>query len=219
MTIFEYILEFIFPRRCPSCGAGVNWGEAWCERCLQEIIHPRYLHHEFDDSVIDAVYTLGDYDKGLRQIIHHIKFLRRKSDYLAVLPLLEGLERWVKDEDIDIVIPVPISEKKRKTRGYNQVDIIFKEFFVKEGIPYVDCLSKKEEEQDMWELTKEERHLHTQSLFYCSDQKRVERLCHERTVLILDDIYTTGNTVEAIAQVLAPYHCKKIKALTLASGA
>ena len=82
---------------------------------------------------------------------------------------------------------------------------------------WLDCLYKFDTSNDMWALTNKERHQNIEEAFVIgANYKDIE--LKDKTILIVDDIYTTGATIEAVAKVIRAYKPCKIDALTLASG-
>ena len=123
----------------------------------------------------------------------------------------------------DYIVPVPSSETKKKKRGYNQVDLFFKnwayslENIDKRYFVWLDCIYKFETSSDMWSLTHKERHQNIDNAFVINAEYKDTDFSTKR-ILIVDDIYTTGATIEAVAKVLRSYNPSRLDALTLASG-
>ena len=119
-----------------------------------------------------------------------------------------------------IVVPIPISESKRKQRGYNQVDMLFKDWVIQQGWHWVDLLVKLDGSKPMWTLTKEERRKNMKGHFLVRPAMVDAYVDKDVNILLVDDIYTTGATLLEAAETIRIVLPKaKIKALTLASGA
>lgn len=119
-----------------------------------------------------------------------------------------------------IVVPIPISESKRKQRGYNQVDVLFKNWVMQQGWKWEDLLLKLDGSKPMWTLTKEERRKNMKGHFLVRPTMVDVYVDKEISVLLVDDIYTTGATLLEAAETIHTVLPKtNIKALTLASGA
>ena len=142
------------------------------------------------------------------------------------------------------VIPIPSSAEKKKVRGYNQVDLFFydwvlsfsnsnriygrssddsvngvMEYNTEKEVCYkwFDCLYKMDTHKEMWSLSGSERHSTIDKAFMWK-KTCDSSLLYDKRILLVDDIFTTGATLESAARILRAYHPQYIEALTLASG-
>lgn len=214
--MWKYIRDFIFPPRCPRCHAVTNWGKAWCDDCLAVELHPRYVEVE-DMAYLTSVFVLGDYDGGLRHIIQNIKFNHQKGQVDVLVPFLQEMVSVVAKAKYDYIVPIPISEAHRKERGYNQVDIIFKDVVnYMEDLSYVNVLAKRNDTKAMWTLDREERKKNMAQAFSIRhDGENIEG----KRILLVDDILTTGSTLSEAKKTLLEGGAACVDALVLASGA
>lgn len=209
---------------CASCGHDTEWGSYWCPFCLQEVLQPQEYVLNQKSSLVSC-YALGRYEKGLRHIIQDIKFNGKKGRAYGLVPFLQTIEKLYDITQIDVVVPVPISDKHFAERGYNQVDIIYKEWCKESNLPYISALVKLDHTKPMWQLNKEKRKENLEGAFLkkilCKDEKKIWESAEN--ILLVDDVYTTGATMEMCAQVLLDRignkSPKKIMALALAGGA
>ena len=100
-----------------------------------------------------------------------------------------------------------LAKRKKAKRGYNQVDLFFLEWahslweIDRKNFKWLDCIYKFDTSRDMWGLTNKERHQNIDDAFViCADYKDIDFT--NKNILIVDDIYTTGATIEAVAKVL-----------------
>lgn len=225
--------DFLFPPVCPHCGASVATQGDWCETCFNDLLHIRHVPHKFLHYV-DDVCVLADYRGGLKSMIYDVKFNEKKEQSKGAAPFLASYNFYMNYDEFNIVqgncktiydyiVPVPSSEMKKKKRGYNQVDLFFKKWaYLLEKIdkPYfvwLDCIYKFDTSNDMWSLTHKERHQNIENAFVIKAEYKDIDFSTKR-ILIVDDIYTTGATIEAVAKVLRSYNPSRLDALTLASG-
>ena len=225
--------DFLFPPVCPHCGASVATQGDWCENCFKDLLHIRHVPNKFLHYV-DDVCVLADYRGGLKSMIYDVKFNEKKEQSKGVAPFLASYNFYMKYDERDIVkgncktiydyiVPVPSSEMKKKKRGYNQVDLFFKKWaysLEKIDKPYfvwLDCIYKFETSSDMWSLTHKERHQNIENAFVIKAEYKDIEFSTKR-ILIVDDIYTTGATIEAVAKIFRSYNPSRLDALTLASG-
>ena len=225
--------DFLFPPVCPHCGASVATQGDWCETCFNDLLHIRHVPHKFLHYV-DDVCVLADYCGGLKSMIYDVKFNEKKEQSKGAAPFLASYNFYMKYDEFNIlngncktvydyIVPVPSSETKKKKRGYNQVDLFFKnwayslENIDKRYFVWLDCIYKFETSSDMWSLTHKERHQNIDNAFVINAEYKDTDFSTKR-ILIVDDIYTTGATIEAVAKVLRLYNPSRLDALTLASG-
>ncbi|WP_127447866.1 ComF family protein [Veillonella sp. 3310] len=158
----------------------------------------------------------------MKTMLHDIKFNGKKERALGAAPFLQRFTVTCLDMNYmpTIVVPIPISDSKRKQRGYNQVDMLFKNWVNQQNWKWVDLLVKLDGSKPMWTLTKEERRKNMKGHFLVRSDMVSAYADKNISILLVDDIYTTGATLlEAADTIHAVLPRAKIKALTLASGA
>lgn len=133
------------------------------------------------------IYYLWDYDKKLKKIIEEYKFKNKLYIGELLFGLIgEELEKLLKKEKIEGIIPIPVSKKRLMERGFNQVEELLKFG----GYSYIRSSRIKETKHMYKFLNSEARRENIKSAF------KVERLKGLKKVLIIDDIITTGSTVK-----------------------
>jgi competence protein ComFC len=173
--------------------------EKTCENCIST---PRpYV----------ALRSWAVYTGPLRQAILRLKYHRdiAMGEILA-RPLVTSLEKlnW----PVDLVVPVPASLARLKERGYNQVSLLARPVGLGLNIPYrSQALRKVRETRSQVGLTAEERRKNVKDVF-----RAEQRTVKGRTILVVDDITTTGSTVEECAKALCRAGARQVYGLTLA---
>ena len=225
--------DFLFPPVCPHCGTSVATQGDWCETCFKDLLHIRHVPQKFLHYV-DDVCVLADYRGGLKSMIYDVKFNEKKEQSKGAAPFLASYNFYMKYDGFNIangncktiydyIVPVPSSETKKKKRGYNQVDLFFKKWAYALGkidrpyFEWFDCIYKFDTSNDMWSLTHKERHQNIDNAFVIKAEYKDIDVSQKR-ILIVDDIYTTGATIESVAKVLRSYNPSRLDGLTLASG-
>ena len=113
----------------------------------------------------------------------------------------------------DIIIPVPISKKRKKERGYNQSLLIARKISSKEKIKLGDkVISKVKNNNTQSKLNKEERAENVKNVYKITKDKEIIN----KNILLIDDIYTTGATLNECSRMLKQAGAKKIDVLTIA---
>lgn len=170
---------------------------------------PKESEEEFQEFM-----SLFSYEEMIRDLLINYKF--KEKPYLAKTlgnfiisqkPIKEKIQAY------DLLIPVPISKKRKKERGYNQSLLLAKEIKVnsKQQINN-QCLVKVQNIIEQSKLTKKERKLNIQGVYRLKNEQMIEN----KKVLLIDDIYTTGSTVKECCQTLAKGKPSKIGVLVVA---
>ena len=237
------LFDFLFPPVCPHCGAHVLQQGAWCDSCIDEVLHVRQVPSKLLSS-LDSVWILADYQGGIKSMIYDVKFNEKKEQSKGATPFLASYNLRMHEYRPHYVIPIPSSAEKKKVRGYNQVDLFFydwvlsfsnsnridnrknddivNEFTNYDAVEEVyykwfDCLYKMDTHKEMWALSGSERHRTIDTAFMWNEACD-SSLLYDKRILLVDDIFTTGATLESAARILRLYHPNYIEALTLASG-
>ncbi|WP_283682895.1 ComF family protein [Parablautia sp. Marseille-Q6255] len=172
---------------CMKCGKPAAPEQEYCEDCS------RYLHY-FDCGTAAFTYT-----GKLRQSVYRMKFQNRR-DYISFYAeamaeaLRPHLTRWA----VQLILPVPMHPQKRRIRGYNQAELLARELGRLLGIPADDsvlrCVKKTDAQK---KLDRKDRMKNLKGSF------SIEHLPAKlHRVLLVDDVYTTGSTVDEISRVL-----------------
>ena len=157
---------------------------------------------------------LANYEGKFREDILSYKFFDKSYMYKTFAKLAlknEKICRIIKS--YDIIIPVPMYRKKKILRGYNQSELIAKEIAknVKE-IKYINALKKVKDNKKQSSLDKEERLKNVKNVYQIQNKEIIKN----KQIILFDDIFTTGSTVNECSKVLKQNGAKKILVLTLA---
>jgi len=113
------------------------------------------------------------------------------------------------------LVPVPLEKRKLKWRGFNQAEEIAKELSNFWEIPFIlDCLIKVKENPPQVDLSEEERMENIKGVFQAKDEKEIMG----KKIFLVDDVYTTGATMEEAARVLRATGAKEVWGITVARG-
>lgn len=190
---------------CNSCGRPVNHEDAVCPECRKMTLH------------FDRAYSACLYEDVLKELIHTLKYGGGAScaKFLSGL-MIDFLRR---NEEIlngaDIVTFVPLDSKRLRERGFNQSKIFAREIGLAFGLPVMDTLKKARRTKNQNELPREERLTNLKGAF----RARPGRDIKGRTVLLVDDVMTTGATLSECAVTLNAVGAGKVRCFTLARGA
>ena len=158
----------------------------------------------------DAAYSYGGYDGALRTLLHLFKYSRMRS---LAAPLGRLMVRALpRDERIDVIVPMPIHWHRLLTRGFNQSHLLAREVAARSGLPVERLLRRSRNTPVQAGLTGRERRLNVKNSFAVPHPARVEGRC----VLLIDDVLTTGATLNAASGALKQAGASRIAVLTLA---
>lgn len=150
----------------------------------------------------------------IRKFLIHYKFNDQSYLYLTIVNfLLKNKKIFEILKSYDTIIPVPISKKRRKERGYNQSELIAREIAKRTQITYNNqCLFKTKNIMEQSKLNKEERQKNIQGVY----EMRNPQILENKKILLVDDIYTTGSTANECCKILGQATPQKIDVFTIA---
>lgn len=212
-------LDLFFPRYCPVCYSLLAETEIGvCPRCMVRM--PRYIEgiqYGLDrlngDVYIDALYSLFIFkeDGGVRPMIHALKY-GGYSEIGEMLGRMAGRSYPSLSKDYDLIVPVPLHPRKQRKRGYNQALLIAQGLSRVTGIPVQEGLRRKVYTDSQTGQSYSERKSAMKGKFALSPNTRVAGI----RILLVDDVLTTGATVQAAAEPLAKASVAKIGVLVAA---
>ena len=158
---------------------------------------------------ISRTRALGDHDGALRAIVHALKYDGRRSIAPALSALMRQQGRPVL-AGADVVVPVPLHWRRQWTRGFNQAALLAEGL----GVPLLHALRRRRATRTQTALPAEDRQVNVARAFVVRKLARVgvKGVC----VVLIDDVRTTGATLEACAQVLMEAGAREVRALTAA---
>lgn len=222
---FVDFIDLMFPNLCVVCGTNLQKNEhQLCLSCLVDI--PRTNYHLIEDNPIEKKFwgkvpvcratSFFFFQKGssFQKLLHILKYKGNKEigeimGKYAAVDLLEAPD-FV---SVDLIIPVPLHSKKYKSRGYNQSEWIGKGISVILNKPLdTTSLIRVKENPSQTKKTVYERFENTDGIFELSDRT----VLVGKHILLVDDVLTTGSTLEACIRALLETEGIKISIFTLA---
>jgi ComF family protein len=158
----------------------------------------------------DTVYTFGSYADTLRQLIHLFK-------YNQIRPLARPLGALIaraipREHRFDLIIPMPLHWKKRWSRGYNHSELLAKEIARRWGVPIRKIVRRVKATAPQAGLSNSKRRLNVRGAFAVRKGLKLKGL----RVLLIDDVFTTGATASACANVLKRAGASHVAVATVA---
>ncbi|MGE0864004.1 MAG: ComF family protein [Vicinamibacterales bacterium] len=221
------LLSSLFEPPCAACGQVLTHplDGAVCDPCWASIAARTALHeHASGHHAVDWACAVDHYEGRLRDVIHALKYERRRSIAKPLGRLMRergsGLLR-----DAGAVVPVPLHPHRQRERGFNQADDLARHL----GVPVVPLLQRVRFTTSQIELPANARHQNVRDAFALTGnpkglppQIRPLRVGGGNPsglpdiVVLVDDVSTTGATLEACARVLKVGGVKEVRALTAA---
>lgn len=232
--MYHKVIELIYPGRCPLCSDIVMpKGELACPECKTEapyITEPKCvkcgkaLRHCEDEYCRDCSTQTHFFDKGLalfayddmvKHSIYRYKYENKReyADFYAY-EICRRLGEEMLSWKADAIIPIPLHRSRQRVRGYNQAQLIAERVGKRLSIPVLShyvCREKKTTAQKQLNHTERQNNLKKAFKIRQNDVKL-------DTVILLDDIYTTGSTIDAVAALLKNTGVKKVFFIALSIG-
>lgn len=234
----DMALDMLYPKTCPVCDNVLKRQEMICSQCRGKLVYIceprckkcgkflgkeenasyqeycsdcRRVRHSYDFGI--AVFILND---EMRQSIYRFKYKNRRTyaifygnaiaDYCGTLFLTLGIE---------VIVPVPIHKRKKRQRGFNQTDLIAEALGERLHLPVCsNLLVRTRYTIPQKELNPTARHNNVKNAFQIG-----KSLVQYKKILLVDDIYTTGSTIDACAEMLKTAGVEQIYFVSLAIGA
>ncbi len=218
-------LNLFFPIWCIGCG---REGKYICDSCYEKVPlisppicvkcgRPLTVKNTCPGCIEGTVFIDGIrapflFHGVIRKAIHELKYRNLK----AIAPSLAGfLHHYLSENPIpgEVLVPVPIHQKRRRERGYNQSSLIAFELSRRNGLPVVeDCLIKSVNTLPQVKTTSaSERHKNVADVFTCTNEQ-----LKGKHVILIDDVSTSGATLNTCAKVLKASGVASVWGLTIA---
>ncbi len=225
ISLWGTALNLVFPQWCIGCGRGGDFICSTCRRSLPQVIpplcprcgrpHPGGLLCPGCTSrlaEIDGIRSPFRFEGVIRQAIHQFKYRNIRA---LAKPLALMLNDYLKVNPVpgEALVPVPLHRKRLRERGYNQSGLLARELGRLTGLPVVaDCLSRQRPSLPQARTgTVEERQSNVARAFACRDRR-----LQNKPVILIDDVATSGATLNACAQALKSAGAASVWGLTLA---
>jgi len=235
-AVESQLFDWIYPPRCPGCDRVLEGKElafGFCRECEPEFLREplcmkcgkpltstgastRDLCRDCacGNHVFRRARGIYIYEGVMRPAMYRFKYSNRR-DYARIFARHGGemLRRWVWSNDIEVIVPVPMYEKKKRKRGYNQAEVFARALGENLGLPVVDLVERKKDTVPQKGLNAYERRENLKNAFKIKGNG-----VQFRHIMLVDDIYTTGSTMDHVAEVLLSQGAEDVYAVYICVG-
>ncbi|AFK03075.1 phosphoribosyltransferase [Emticicia oligotrophica DSM 17448] len=228
MKWFKHFLDIIYPRSCEACGEALLGGENLiCTNCMVEL--PRTNSHILQIENIskrfwgkipvdNAITFLNFSKKGrVQKLLHELKY-RNKPEIGKYLGKLYGVDLKATEfnKKVDLIIGVPLHPSKFEQRGYNQADCIAEGLSEALDLPFrTDLVKRLTNTSTQTKKSRIERFYNVDRIFEVLAKEEIKG----KRIAIVDDVLTTGATIESLGMILLEAEAKSISVITIAAAA
>ncbi len=218
-------LHLIYPEVCIGCGNDtVASGHLLCAACYHQLPATNFFE-QHDNPILEKFFGRARishagsayfYDKksAIQRLMHEVKYKQNLEcgTYIGNL-LANELERAAWAKEIDLIIPIPLSKQRKFKRGYNQSVVIATPFAERLGIEVNDeAVIRTVHTESQTHKNREERWNSMQNIFKIIDAEALK----DKHILVVDDVLTTGATMEVLCNVLLNETNAKVSVATFA---
>lgn len=235
---FESLLELLYPEKntCFICNVydeSINdkYICADCQKKLKKITPPvcikcsKMISYDTADllcpdcSVYDRTFEMSkspfSYEGLVKDSIYKFKYYNKPYYYKFFGNYLLNYMDDNNYKGFDYIASVPLHKSKMRTRGYNQSELLAKYLANKLSIPYVDALKRTKKTTKQSQQSKEERRKNLKGAFAIKSPLKYETIKNS-SVLLVDDVYTTGSTADECSKALINFGVSKVYVITIA---
>jgi ComF family protein len=228
------LLDVLFPPRCVVCGEIMEQGEGQihkeCRKKLFPAAEPVCMHcgRPVASQRMEYCYDCGRkkefffrqgrslylYKGDIKKSMYRFKYSnKREYGRFFADEAVEMWGSWLERIRPDVIVPVPMYRKKEKRRGYNQAAVFARQLSQKTGIPVAKAVSRIRDTRPQKELNDTERKNNLKNAF-----QNGKIIVKYNKILLVDDIYTTGSTADAVSEVLLAAGAEEIYFLCICIG-
>lgn len=217
--MFDVILSFIAPHYCCNCG---RIGRPLCDNCKKYIINSQFDHCVLCNKKVkngnicakhkvfyDNLWCTSPRDGIISKLIDDYKFKHIRATHKVLAEILDA--SLPKLPDNTVLVPIPTTSRNIRQRGYDHMLLVTKELAKYRKVSYASLLTRRTNVVQHFAKTLSERRKNAKDFFEVSG-----KISPKLNYIIIDDIFTTGSTVNAAAKVLRQAGAKRIDVAIIA---
>lgn len=227
ITVFKALLDLIYPRVCVSCQNTLSeTSSPICFNCLLDLpvigfdsLDQKRTKQKFDGKVrVANALAYLKYEKGnvTQRMMYDLKYKGNKELGIWLgKKFADELIKTNKRDEYDLLLPIPLHKTKLNTRGFNQAALITKGIAEVLKVDMAEYgLIRNANNSSQTKKTRYERFENTTKIFDLSEEIDVKG----KHVCVIDDVLTTGATIEAAVEILLENGCSEVSVMTIASA-
>ena len=204
----------VFEKKCIICNSQISKFELLCDSCKNKAIYYENKNLSSELNSYDDIYCLFKYEGNIKSAIYNIK---KNHETELLYEFGKMLKTKLKvEKEIDMITYVPTNFKKMLERGYNQSQLLGK---IVAGYMDVNCkkvISRKFKinDKEIKKLSKQKRFSEVENRFYLKE----EYIVNDKNILLVDDVTTTGATLNVCSELLKKAGASKVVCAVIATG-
>lgn len=229
---WESGLDLVFPPRCPACDKPVPPTELICPECREKFVEVKaplclkcgkQIRDEREEYCRGCRLVMHEFERGrglftyrsMAESMYRFKYAgRREYARFYGEQIVRRLGRTIRGWKPDALIPVPVHSSRKRERGYNQAEVLAEEIGKKMDIPVERRLLKRVKKTMPQKLLDDKGRQNNLKRAFKIGRNDVKL----KVIVMIDDIYTTGSTIDACAAVLKSVGVEKVYYITAAIG-
>ncbi len=215
----QQTLQIIFPSTCLLCRIDLHWSykKPVCIRCLSDVSAPLSVPCPALLSDLNGYFPAGAFEGPIRELMHRYKY--EDKDYLSSILVDFWIEHWEAVlNDVDMIVPVPLSLSRKWSRGFDQAGQLATELAQRGGLPLRrDLLRRSFFSSSQTKLNKKDRLKNALASF--KSNPTLNSSLKGKHVLLFDDVCTTGATLHCCAELLMEMGADEISVAMIAQEA
>ncbi len=212
-SVSRFLIDLVYPNRCGFCQRVIPWNKLICPECEEKLEYSPNPIRQGEKGSFAFCISPCKYSGVARRGVLNLKYHYGKNTAEYLIPCLSELIKTHIPEDIDLITFVPMTYWRKSEYGYNQAEVIADMLSKELDIPCDGKLLAKIKKMDtQHSLTSEERKRNAKSAYKPGTSKR--DICG-KTVLLADDIITTGATLSSCSRLLLERGAERVYCATL----
>lgn len=191
-TFLINLLDWIYKKKCYFCGNSKE-SVKMCPSCYDEMQH--LTEEKNRDASGIEIYCAGEYEANLQKLIRGVKYHRQKDlAYYQAKFMYEYWKNITDKKDLYEIVPVPLYKTRQKQRTYNHMELVAEEFCKLSGYKInTELIKRIKDTKPQYKLNKAQRMENLSNAFKINENAKTNS-----SIMLMDDICTTGSTFESI---------------------
>lgn len=219
MSVLESLIDFFAPHTCAGCGvegellcstcqSGMSYAEPLCFVCKNLSLGFATCEECIEATSLTAVVVAAHYGGIAKELVWRLKFTGARAAAKAITRCMA--QKHVVDTDT-FIVPVPTATRRIRQRGYDQAALLAQNYAKQTGVSYLPCLHRYGQKQQRGS-SRDERMIQLEGKYEVKNKRSVDG----KKILLIDDVTTTGATLEEAARTLLSAGAVQVSALVFA---